>query len=305
MENLRKQSMVELLRVLAREEGVTESRVPGVNLFRASHPQPRTPLVYDPGIFIIGQGSKRGYLGDRVFTYDAHNYLVLSVPMPLECETDASPEEPLLGLLIRVTPQVLGELLVEMEGEVSFNGEIPRGISAVPLTDALTDAVVRLLECLRSSTDSRVLGSQNAREIIYRVLRGEQGRALQALATRYSDFSLIAGTLARIHSDYADPLDLKSLAREAGMSVSTFYHRFRAVTATSPLQYLKSIRLHKARTLMVQEGFNASTAAVRVGYESPSQFSREFKRLFGKSPADEAATMRARLSLSPGAQSEI
>jgi AraC-like DNA-binding protein len=256
--------------------------------------------VYDPGIIIIGQGRKRGYLGDQVYTYDAHNYLVLSVPLPLECETEASPEEPLLGMIVLVTPAMLGELLVEMDGQVTVSREIPRGISAMPLTDDLTDAVVRLLECMKSPADSRILGNQNVREIVYRVLLGEQGGALQALATQYSHFSLIAGSLARIHADYADPLDLKAMAREAGMSVSTFYHRFRAVTSTSPLQYLKSIRLHKARTLMVQEGVNASTAAEQVGYESPSQFSREFKRLFGKSPIDEAAAMRARLSLSPG-----
>jgi len=152
---------------------------------------------------------------------------------------------------------------------------------------------VRLLESLQAPLDCRVLGPQIVREICYRVLCGEQSGALRAVAARRGHFSQISKVLRRIHADYAAALDVESLAREASMSVSTFHQNFRDVTSTSPLQYIKSIRLHKARMLMAQEGLNASVAARQVGYESSSQFSREFKRFFGDTPVEQAAKMRA------------
>jgi AraC-like DNA-binding protein len=173
---------------------------------------------------------------------------------------------------------------------------MPRGIFATPLHDDLCNAALRLLESLRTPAEARILGPQIVREITYRVLRGPQGDALRAVAARHTHFGQISKALHRMHADYSDSLDVETLARESGMSVSTFHHNFKSVTSSSPLQYLKAIRLHKARLLMVNEGLGAGVAAGRVGYESPSQFSREFKRFFGSSPADEAA--RIRLSLS-------
>jgi AraC-like DNA-binding protein len=294
MEVTRKERLAELLRILAVNDGVTLSAVEGIFFVRATEPIPRTPAVYEPSIVIVGQGRKKGYLGDEVYTYDAYNYLVLSVPLPLECETvEASSEKPALAVSIRVTLAALGELLTEMDDDIGRNKAVPRGIYSTLLDDELIDAVVRLLECLRSPIDSRILGTQIVREIIYRVLGGERGAALRAMANRHSHFSQIARVLKRIHLEYPDSLDIDTLAGEANMSASTFYHNFKAVTAVSPLQYLKSIRLHKARMLMVQDGLNASSAAEMVGYESASQFSREFKRFFGKSPLDEASRMRA------------
>ena len=285
--------LAEILGTLATQQGVTPSFLDGVQVFRADHPMPRTPLPYDPSIVIVGQGRKRGYLGDEVYTYDACNYLVLSVPLPLECEIEASPEKPLLGVKVPVTPTTLGELLLEMDDDVSAGGHVPRGIYSTPLTDELIDATIRLLTCLQSRMDSRILGPSTVREIIYRVLCDKHGAALRAVATRQSNFSQIARILKRMHTEYPSALDVETLARDANMSLSTFHHNFKAVTSTSPLKYLKSIRLHKARVLMVQDGLNVSTAAGHVGYESASQFSREFKRFFGNSPADEIAKMRS------------
>jgi AraC-like DNA-binding protein len=248
--------------------------------------------VYEPSIVIIAQGRKIGYLGDRVFTYDAHNYLVLSVPLPFECETQAKPGEPLLGVTVHVNPSTLAELLLEMDDTGSV-AEAVQGIYSNPMTEELTSALLRLLECLSSKTDSRVLGPSIVREIIYRVLCSEQsGGALRAVAARHSSFAQINKVLRRIHTDFSTPIDVETLAREASMSVSTFHHNFRAVTSNSPLQYIKRIRLHRARMLMVQDGVHANIAARQVGYESASQFSREFKRLFGETPAEEAARMR-------------
>jgi AraC-like DNA-binding protein len=276
---------VSLLSELAQGEGFSSSRLPGVKFMRSTQRLPRSPIAYDPSIVIIGQGRKTGYLGGKTFVYDANNYLVLSVPLPFECKTEGSREAPLLGLSIGVSPALVAELLMQMEQVQPANGSHPQAIQATALDDALSDAAVRLLECLRSVDDTRILGPQIVREITYRVLLGEVGHNLRALAAPHTHFGQISRVLNRIHTDYARSYDMGVLAREAGMSVSTFHEHFKAITSLSPLQYLKNVRLHKARMLMVYEGVNAGTAGLRVGYESASQFSREFKRLFGDGPA--------------------
>ena len=276
-------------------EGMSRTLVEGVEVARVSKPVPRAPVVYQPKILIVGQGRKRAYLGGEVYRYDPFNYLVLSVPLPAECETEASPEEPLLLLAITVEPAMLGEMLLEMDEPPAPVGPTPRGISSTPMNEELAGAVIRLLECLKSPLDSRILGRQTVREIVYRVLQGEQGGALRALASRDEHFARIARVLRQVHADYARPFSVEELARKAGMSVAAFHHYFKLVTTCSPLQYLKRIRLDHAKRLMAHEGYNASTAARAVGYESPSQFSREFKRLFGVTPVEEAEQTRARL----------
>jgi AraC-like DNA-binding protein len=165
------------------------------------------------------------------------------------------------------------------------------------MSEELGGAVIRLLECLKSPLDSRMLGRQTVREVVYRVLLGEQGGALRALASRDDHFARIARALKYIHAEYASSLGVEEMARKAGMSVSAFHHHFQLVTASSPLQYLKRIRLDQARRLMTLDGYNAGTAARAVGYESASQFSREFKRLFGATPVEEAENTRARLAV--------
>lgn len=290
--------MTSLLGTLATKEGVHPSALEGVHLMRASKSIPRSQVLYEPGIVIVGQGRKRGYLGDRVFTYDAHNYLVLSVPLPFECETEASPEGPMLAVSIRVDLAVLGDLLMKMDGaHGSPTPAMPQGIYSTKLDLKLSETTVRLLESLADSAETHVLGPQIVREITYRVLCGEQGGALRAAAALHSRFGQVNRTVQRIHSEYARDLTVEELAGMAGMSASAFHQNFKAVTSTSPLQYLKTIRLHKARMLMVYEGVRAGMAAERVGYESSSQFSREFKRLFGASPLEETERVRRMLGV--------
>lgn len=284
--------LVGLLNELARGEGLHPSRLPGVRFMRAARHVPRAPIAYEPSIVIIAQGRKTGYLGGRKFVYDANNYLVLTVPLPFECETQGCAEAPLLGVSVGVTPALVAELVMQMQNPLPENDEPLRAIESTPLDEALGDAVERLLGALRSADEARILGPQIVREITYRVLLGKSGRNLRALAAPHSHFGQISRVLNRIHSDFAHSYDIATLAREAGMSVSTFHTHFKAVTASSPLQYLKNVRLHKARMLMVNEGANAGTAALKVGYESASQFSREFKRLFGGGPSAVAQEMR-------------
>jgi AraC-like DNA-binding protein len=287
--------LARLLGEVAEHEGVHRTLVAGVDVARISNSVPRAPVVYEPKILIVGQGRKRAYLGGAVYRYDPYNYLVLSVPLPAECETEATPEEPLLLLAINVEAAMLGEMMLEMDESAPPAGPTPRGISSTPMTKELGGAVCRLLECLKSELDSRMLGRQAVREIVYRVLQGEQGGALRALASRDEHLSRIARVLRYVHADYARPLGVEELARKAGMSVAAFHHYFKLVTASSPLQYLKRIRLDQARRLMAHDGYNAGTAARAVGYESASQFSREFKRLFGVTPVEEAEQTKARL----------
>jgi AraC-like DNA-binding protein len=284
-----------LLDEVAVHEGTHRTPVEGVEVSRVSKPVPRAPVVYQPKILVVGQGRKRGYLGDEVYTYDPFNYLVLSVPLPAECETEASTEEPLLLVAINVEPTMLGEMILEMDEPLPPAGPTPRGISSTPMSEALGGAVIRLLECLKFLLDSRMLGRQIVREIVYRVLCGEQGGSLRALASRDDHFARIARVLRHIHAEYARPLSAEEMAKRAGMSIAAFHHHFKLVTASSPLQYLKRIRLDHAKRLMAHDGYNAGTAARAVGYESPSQFSREFKRLFGVTPVEEAGQTRARL----------
>ncbi len=286
-----KRRLAELLAPLITADGFSPSPMPGVEFMRAVVSTPRRPIVYTPRIVVIAQGHKRVFLGDKSFVYDPEHLLVLSVPMPLECETTASPEEPLLGLSISVDPILVGELLLDMGDAVS--SEPSSFVSSSGFNEEVVDAAVRLAQVLSSPTDRRILGPQIVREIVYRVLTGEQGDVLRLLTSHPSRHGQIARVLRRIHQDYASELDVASLAREANMGVSTFHHTFRDATATSPLQYLKRIRLHKARALLLTDGLSAQDAARRVGYASASQFSREYRRMFGISPSLERVAVSA------------
>ena len=282
--------MIELLEQFDLQELFTESCLKRVRFFKSRHHTPRTPLMYDPGIFIVAQGSKRGYLSDRIFQYDANNYLVTSVPIPFECETFATSEAPFLGLYIDIEMPVLHELI----GQLGANNEIkdtkmnetPKGVGPAEMDEAMCDAVVRLLKCLKSETEALILGPGLIKEILYRALCGTQASSLYALATHTGNFARVSRALKSIHSDYASKLDVEQLSRLASMSVSTFHRAFKEVTSESPVQYLKKVRLSKARDFIKNEQMRAYIAADKVGYESVSQFSREFKRYFGQSPAE-------------------
>ncbi|GGP20184.1 AraC family transcriptional regulator [Silvimonas iriomotensis] len=290
------QPLADLILQLQPEYGITETSLPGVTLMRVNQNTPRIPVFYEPGIFVIAQGRKVGYLGEHTWQYDAHNYLVMSVPLPFECETQIHGTEPFLGVRIPVDSGLLRELLLQMETLPDINHaetspDVP--MASVPQDCTLNDAVLRLMQCLQNPLESHVLGPQLVREIVFRALQGSQGTALRAVVGRQGNFSRMARALRRMHTEYASALDIDTLAQEANMSVSAFHHNFKAMTFTSPLQYLKRVRLHKALLLMVQDGLNVSAAANRVGYESPSQFSREFKRCFGRSPVEEVGAALA------------
>lgn len=288
-------NMCDLLKRLAPTEGFTLTPLDGVKIMRWNRSLPRSPVLYEPSIVVICSGRKIGYLGQELFHYNPQHFLVLSVPLPFESETIASVDEPLMGISIRINISILSELILMLDQGSSHAALGAHGMVSTPLDCKLSNAVLRLLQALTSTDETDILGHSILREIHYRVLTSNQGEAIRALLSQKNHLGKISKALRRIHADFAEDLNIAKLADESGMSVAAFHASFKAITATSPMQYLKTTRLHKARMLMFQEGASVAHASTRVGYESPSQFSREFKRLFGKTPMEDMAAMRESL----------
>jgi AraC-like DNA-binding protein len=281
--------LASLIDQLAPNEGVTIC--PGIkeiNFIRISGPVKAEPYIYGCTIAVIAQGKKIAYFGDEVLQYNPDNYLVLSTPMPLKCETIASPEEPLLGMTIDINLMVLNELISLMKDPFCPKKDAkvhPRGVQSIPLNKTLSAALERLLTMLQDPQDSKVLARGILREILYYILREKKAYSLFAITEHNSNFSRIARVLRNIHENYSRKITIEEMANEAMMSVASFHREFKKVTADSAIQYLKKYRLTKAKNLIEREQFNANQAAYKVGYESISQFSREFKRLFGEPPS--------------------
>lgn len=288
-----------LLDEIAVKEGIHSTSVEGVGVARHSSSLARTSVMYEPVIVFVGKGRKCSYLGDQVYVYDPSTYFVLSVPLPAECEWEASPEEPVLVLGIKIDAVTLGELIIAMDEPLVPVREFPRAVTTHTLSDQLSGAVIRLLECLKCPLDSRMLGLQIVREIIYRVLREEKDGALRALANRNGNFMRIARVMNEVHADSAKTFTVEGMSKQANMSIAAFHHNFKLVAGSSPLRYLKRIRLDRAKRLMLHDGYNAGTAAKAVGYESASQFSREFKRQFGTTPMEDVQRLREATGVGP------
>ena len=284
--------MTALVAELAPEEGMTPSLLEGVAFGRSNRTLPRTPALYEPCVLIVFQGRKRGYFGDQVIEYGAHQFMVASVPMPFEGETFATPEEPLLAMKLKLDLGIVADLVLALDATGDL-GVVAESLVSAPIDRPLGESVLRLLRALRSPLETRLFGASLTREVCYRVLTGPKGPALRAALAQRGHFGQIAKALHRIHVDFHQRLDIDTLAREVHLSAAAFHAHFKTVTATSPIQYLKATRLHKARLLMIQDGVSASRASSRVGYESASQFSREFKRLFGRTPGEEQRLVHA------------
>ena len=279
--------MVDLLERFDLPEGITDGPMDGIIMFKSSEAFPKKPQLYQAGICVLAQGSKSGYLGDHRFEYDAQHYLVTSMLLPLICETRPDPGKPLLGFSVKTDMGMLNELINQI-GERHFEEAPKYPVGPAPFDPGFHEASIKLLQCLHSEMETRVLGEQRVRELFYHALLGPQAPALYALFNRGSHFSKIARILGSLHENFAEKLVIDDLAAKANMSPSTFHRAFREVTSDTPIQYLKKLRLEKARELMTRESVTVYMAADHVGYESVSQFSREFKRYFGQSPSQMA-----------------
>lgn len=269
------------------EANVIKTNVDNLTLIRCDNVmQTRAPIIYDPCIYIVVQGKKSALLGGDNFIYDALNYLVLSVPLPLECQLlEASSEKPYLAVKINIDTQILNELIEEFEDQPFEKGvEVKRGIYVSHLEQEIKSTLGRLLSYVNQGTSAKVLGRLAIKELLFHVLQGEQGELLKAFAYRDKQSFHIAKVIHYIQSHYAENIEVSELASKANMSQSSFHAYFKTVTSSSPIQYIKAIRLHAARRKMLYDSQSASDAAYQVGYASPSQFSREYRRFFGMPP---------------------
>ncbi|VXC34999.1 AraC family transcriptional regulator CmrA [Pseudomonas sp. 8Z] len=286
----------ELARLVERfipEDGFHLTAISGLKLARATTPSLPMQTVYDPCLCIIAQGSKEVRLGDELYTYDPLNYLVASVVLPVTGRVvEASPERPYLGLAIEIDPALISSLLAEMPPLPAPDAAAKRALFFDRLDPRLLDAVIRLLRLLETPRDIPMLAPLALREIFYRMLHSPQGHRLHEVVIADSQGQRISRAIEWLRRNFDKPLRIEELAREVNLSPSTLHHRFKAVTAFSPLQYQKQLRLQEARRLMLSENLEASAASYRVGYESPSQFSREYSRLFGAPPQRDIARLR-------------
>jgi AraC-like DNA-binding protein len=288
-------SCEELIERLARavpEDGTAEPLV-GLRLRRASSPTELGHGVSDPALCVIAQGSKEIVLGDHRYRYDPAHYLIATAELPIASQiTEASKEHPYLGLVLTLDPTLVGSVMVEAGHPAPRSHAAMKAIDVSPLDAGLLDAVVRLVRLLDSPTDAHFLAPLVKREIVYRLLTGEQGGRVCHIAALGGHTHRIAKAIERLRKDFDQPLRIENIARELGMSVSGFHHHFKEVTAMSPLQFQKQLRLQEARRLMLDEHLDAASAGYRVGYGDAAHFTREYKRLFGAPPMRDVERLR-------------
>lgn len=267
--------------------------VPGLSLFRRNEPTDPITGMYEPSVCLVAQGAKRVLLGDDTYVYDAHHYLITSVHLPTVVQIiEASREKPYLGLRLMLDQREISQLMVDSNLPPPRVQQSSRGMATGEVTLPLLTAIQRLIDLLAEQQDIPILAPIIQREIIYRLLVGDQGERLRQIASAGSQSHQIARAIDWLKGNYRQPLRIDELAAEVRMSSSTFHHHFRSMTALSPLQFQKQLRLQEARRLMLAEHMDAANAAFQVGYESPSQFSREYNRLFGAPPLRDISKLR-------------
>ena len=278
-------------------DGRHGTALPRLWLIRASAPTQPMPVLYEPSVCVVVGGRKRALLGPRIHDYGAGQTLVASVDLPIVGSvTQATAAEPYLCLQLHLDVDVLSELVLERPASVDSGpvhpGPAGLGLAINDASPALLDAFARLVALLDAPEDAGTLGPLVEREILYRLLVGPDTGLMRRIAVTDGGLARVARAIAWIKDHFHEPLAVETLAALAGMSASTLHAQFKAVTTMSPLQYRARLRLQEARRLMVAEGAEAATAGFRVGYDSPSQFSREYRRLFGEAPAHDAARLR-------------
>ncbi len=287
----------ELARRIALFIGSAENRatnIPGLTLHRRTAPTAPCSMTYEPGVTVIAQGRKRVELGRNIFIYDASRFLLTAVDLPVVSRViEASEAAPCLALSLKLEMPVVRELLGREEIQVAESPSESPGMATGKTTLEFLSACCRLVNLLDTPQDIPYLSGLIQREIIYRILRGAEGARLRAIATLGEQSHRTAKAIGWIRANYTKPLRVEDLADIAGMGVSTLHHHFRVLTAMSPLQYQKQLRLQTARSRMLMDGLDAASAAFEAGYESASQFNREYSRFFGQPPMRDIRTLRS------------
>lgn len=296
-----REELTALVERYAQAEGVTPTAWPALSFFRADTPSDRSCALYEPCLGLLLQGNKHILVGEDRFEQEFGHYLINSIDVPVTAQVvRASPQAPCLCVTLRLDPMRIGEWLSEVALPKPF-GATARGLALSPVGTEVLDPLLRLVRLLEHPGDLPLLAPLIERELIYRLLTGEQGARLAQIVTAGGQGQQIARAIQWLRQHYNKPLRIAELASMVNMSPSSLHHHFRQITAMSPLQYQKVLRLHEARRLLLTEGCDVATAAHRVGYESPSQFSREYSRQHGAPPLRDVMRLRAM----PNAELEI
>jgi AraC-like DNA-binding protein len=294
--------LAELRILIARHAGKADmtTALPGLMLASVASPTQPVHHLYEPVFAVVAQGAKRAVLGDRIFDYRTGQYLLVSVDLPITGHVaEASAEAPFLAVGLMLKPAAIASLLLEAATGAMPAGEVA-GLAVSDLSGELLDPLVRLLRLLDRPRDAAVLAPMAEREILWRLLCGEQGAMLRQIGLADSRLSQVSHAIGWIRKHYAEPLRIDELASLAAMSASSFHRHFRAVTSMSPLQYQKQLRLQEARARLLAESGDVAAIGFGVGYDSPSQFSREYSRLFGVPPGRDSERLRGLPVAAPG-----
>ncbi|MCA9972244.1 MAG: AraC family transcriptional regulator [Anaerolineales bacterium] len=287
-----REELVERIMRACRQDGAFQP-LEGVRFFRVSAPTELNLSLSDPAFAVLAQGSKELFLGEKRYQYDPYNYCLGTVELPISSHViDASRERPYLSFRMELDPILVGAVMTELGHAAKPRRPDVLAMNVSSLDPGLLDAVVRLVRLIDTPTEARVLAPLIKREIICRLLLGEQGDRLRHIAVMGGYTSPIAKAIAQLRSNFDQQLHVEEVAQEVGLSVSSFYHQFKAVTALTPLQFQKRLRLQEARRLMLGEDLDATTTAYRVGYNDASHFNREYKRLFGLPPMRDVERLR-------------
>lgn len=292
METLGKE-LVSLVDQFTDAEGVNASAIPGLSFYKITNTNSTMPAVYEPSLCIIVQGRKDVLLGNNLYSYGALEFLIASVNLPIiGTVVKASKDNPYFVIQIDIDLKQISELLIRMESSSVANGKTESGLFIGKVDRAMGDSVLRLIRLLETPEDLPVLAEYRLREVHYRLLRSEYGEEITQIALKGSPMQRISMAIQKLRGDYHLPVTVNELAGLADMSTSSFHVHFKAVTSMSPLQFQKSVRLMEARNLMISKHMDAASTAYRVGYESPSQFSREYARMFGNPPGRDISQLR-------------
>ncbi len=293
-----REELVERMARVLQADGSLDA-FPGFRLSRSSEPTEPAHSVYQPAFCFVAQGGKQALLGEEVFRYDPGHYMIFTVDLPLVFQVEeASKERPYLGFGLKLDPSLVASVMMESGIDIKKGDASVKAMDVSSIDADMLDAVVRLVRLLETPERLKVLAPLVTREIVYRLLTGGQGARLSHLITTGGDTRRVSKAVGHLREHFDEPLKIENIARELGMSVSGFHHHFKSVTAMSPLQFQKQIRLQEARRLMLGEDLDAASAGFRVGYDDPSHFSREYKKLFGAPPQRDIASLRSKLEAS-------
>lgn len=283
--------ILEQVNKLFTNDGLHDTLLNNIKIYTTSKYDPLSPFIYDVCLILVLQGKKIGHLSHNTLVYDSKNYLVVPTTLPLECETHASFEEPFIGLIISIDKKMMYEIIDCVSEKDSIDSKKNSiGIFSDEVTSNIEDITLRLLNILQSKEESKILGEPLLKELFYRIAVGKNSNFLHKMFLENNNEAKIARALKIIHTQCESNLNISNLARQEDMSVSSFHTHFKKVTSHTPLQYIKKIRLNKARDLISMHNYQVVDAAYEMGYDSASQFSRDFKTYFGYPPKDAKAS---------------